>query len=203
MRKIILASQSPRRRDLLAQMGLEFEVMPSNFDEQLDDSRSPETVSIELAIGKATTIAEQYPDCIVIGSDTIVTIGGHQLEKPRDEADSHQMIKLLSGHYHDVTSSLAVICKNDNVLLTGADTTKVFFKPYDEAVVTSYVKSGDGADKAAGYGIQSGGDVLIDHIEGHLDTVIGMPTHKLAELLAQIGIQADPVELESPVSQIV
>ena len=202
MRKIILASQSPRRKDLLTQMGLGFEVVPSNFDEHLDDSRSPEVVSIELAIGKATTIAEQYPDCLVIGSDAIVTIDGHQLEKPRDEVDAYQMIKLLSGNYHDVTSSLAVVCKNDNVLLTGADTTKVFFKPYDEAVVAAYITSGDGIDKAAGYGIQSGGDVLIDHIEGHLDTVMGMPTHKLAELLAQVGIQANPVELTSPVRQI-
>lgn len=202
MRKIILASQSPRRKDLLAKMGVEFEVIPSNFDEKLDDSRSPEAVAIELAVGKANMVAERYPDCIVIGSDAIVAIDSHQLEKPRDKADSYRMLKSLSGKRHEVTVSLAVICKDDDILLTDSDTSRVFFKPYSEQVIAAYVESGDGADKAAGYGIQSGAAPLIDHIEGQLDTIIGMPTHKLAVLLGQLGIYAKPVEIPSPVKQI-
>lgn len=203
MRKIILASQSPRRKELLAGMGLEFEAIPSNFDEKLDDSRSPEVVAIELAVGKASQIAEQYPDCVVIGSDTIVTIDGNQLEKPHDKTEAYQMLERLSGTHNEVTTSLAVICKADNVLLTAADTTKVYFKPYDRDAVATYVESGDTADKAGAYGIQSGAAPLIDHIDGYYDTVVGLPTHQLVELLAQVGITAKPVEIKSPVKQVI
>ena len=202
MRKIILASQSPRRKELLAGMGLEFEAIPSNFDEKLDDSRLPEVVAIELAVGKASQVAEQYPDYVVIGSDTIVTIDGNQLEKPHDKAEAYQMLVRLSGTHNEVTTSLAVICKADNVLLTTADTTKVYFKSYDKQAVATYVESGDTADKAGAYGIQSGAASLIDHIEGYYDTVVGLPTHQLVELLAQVRIKAKPVELKSPVKQI-
>ncbi len=201
-RKIILASQSPRRKELLRNMGLEFDVVPSNFEESLDDSRSPQDVAIELAVGKASAVAEQYPDCIVIGSDTIVTIDGKQLEKPRDKTDAFQMLERLSGTHNEVTSSLAVLCKADDVLLTAAPTTTVYFKPYDKQLVNAYVETGDPLDKAGGYGLQSGAAPLIDHIEGEYDTVIGLPTHTLAALLAQLGIQAKPVELPCPVRMI-
>lgn len=202
MRKIILASQSPRRRELLASMGVEFEAIPSNFDEKLDDSRSPETVAIELAVGKATQVAEQYPDCIVIGSDTIVTINGNQLEKPHSKAEAYQMLERLSGTHNDVTTSLAVICKVDQVLLTDVDTSRVYFKPYDAEAVATYVESGDPMDKAGAYGIQSGAASLVDYIEGHYDTVVGLPTHKLVSLLTQVGVKAQPVELKPPVRQV-
>ena len=203
MRKIILASQSPRRKELLAGMGLDFEAIPSNFEENLDDSRSPEIVAIELAVGKASQVAEQYPSCVVIGSDTIVTIDGSQLDKPHDKVEAYQMLERLSGTHNEVTTSLAVICKADNVLLTSADTTKVYFKPYDKEAIATYVESGDTADKAGAYGIQSGAAPLIDHIKGYYDTVVGLPTHQLTELLAQLGIEAKTVNLESPVRQII
>ena len=203
MRKIILASQSPRRKELLAGMGLDFEAIPSNFEEKLDDSRSPEIVAIELAVGKASQVAEQYPSCVVIGSDTIVTIDGSQLDKPHDKVEAYQMLERLSGTHNEVTTSLAVICKADNVLLTSADTTKVYFKPYDKEAIATYVESGDTADKAGAYGIQSGAAPLIDHIEGYYDAVVGLPTHQLTELLAQLGIEAKTVNLESPVRQII
>lgn len=202
MRKIILASQSPRRKELLTAMGVEFTVVPSNFDEQLDDSRPPEVVAIELAVGKATDVAEKFPEAIVIGSDTIVTINGRQLEKPRDTAEAYDMLELLSGTHNEVTTSLAVICKADGTLLTGADTTKVYFKPYNQQAVKAYVETGDTVDKAAAYGIQSGAAPLIDHIEGRYDTVVGLPTLLLTEYLAQLGVTAKPVDLDCPVRQI-
>jgi len=203
MRKIILASQSPRRKELLAGMGLEFEAIPSNFDEKLDDSRAPEIVAIELATGKASQVAEQYPDCIVIGSDTIVTINGNQLEKPHDKAEAYNMLERLSGTHNEVTTAIAVICKTEKLLLTDVDTTRVFFNPYNEEVIRTYVESGDTVDKAGAYGIQSGAAPLINHIEGYYDTVVGLPTHQLAELLAQFGIKAKPATLTSPVKQLI
>src|SRR4051794_8545283 len=95
--RIILASQSPRRRELLAGMGVEFDVIPSKFDEKLDDGRPADEVAVELAYGKAEDVARDHPDCIVIGSDTIVTIDGKQLGKPLGAADAKRMIRNLSG----------------------------------------------------------------------------------------------------------
>ncbi len=202
MRKIILASQSPRRKELLTAMGVEFMVVPSNFDEKLDDNRAPEVVAIELAVGKATDVAEKFPEAIVIGSDTIVTINGRQLEKPRDTAEAYDMLELLSGTHNEVTTSLAVICKANGTFFTGSDTTKVYFKPYNQQAVKAYVETGDTVDKAAAYGIQSGAAPLIDHIQGRYDTVVGLPTQLLEDFLAQVGITAKPVELDCPVRQI-
>jgi septum formation protein len=190
VKNIILASQSPRRSALLRAMGVEFKTIPSDFDEQLDESRDPELVARELALGKALAVAEQFPDAYVIGSDTIVSIDGRQLEKPTDEQDAHDMLKLLSGRENFVTTGLAVVCLNDNVRLTDADTTSVFFTDYDEQAVREYVATGDPMDKAGGYGIQMLMGTLISHIEGSYDTVVGLPTAPLAELLAHCGIAA-------------
>jgi septum formation protein len=107
MRKIILASASPRRRDLLAAMGLEFEATPSDFYEELDDSRTPEEVAMELGLGKAMVIARQHPDAIVIGSDCIVTINGRQLAKAENIDHARQMLKDVTEHPNKVTSSLS------------------------------------------------------------------------------------------------
>lgn len=200
--KVILASQSPRRRELLTSMGVDFEAIPSNFDERLDDTRTPAEVAIELAIGKANEVAERYPDCVVIGSDTIVTTyDGRQLEKPRDKDEAYDLLGLLSGTYNLVTTSVAVIYKPKGIQLVGEDTAKVFFKPYEPDAVATYVESGDPMDKAGAYGIQSGAAPLISHIEGHYDTVIGLPTHLLTELLSKVGVPAHPAEPTSIVPQ--
>lgn len=201
MQKIILASQSPRRKDLLGRMGLEFEAIPSDFDEKLDDSRSPEEVASELALGKAMAVARRYPESLVIGSDTIVTINGRQLEKPKDAAEARKMLRLLAGTRNEVSTGVAVVRISDGMQMVGADTTHVYFRPYDEAAVDQYVATGDPMDKAGAYGIQSGAAPLISHIEGHYDTVVGLPTTLLSEYLAQAGVQVRAVELDPPVPQ--
>jgi septum formation protein len=158
-------------------------------------------VAAELALGKALEVADQFPDSIVIGSDTIVTVSGKQLEKPRDAEEAQAMLTMLSGTHNDVTTGVAVVQKSTGTQYTDVDTTRVYFKPYDEAAVRQYVASGDPFDKAGGYGIQSGAAPLVDHIEGHYDTVIGLPTHVLARLLRQAGIKSRPVDLACPVPQ--
>lgn len=182
-------------------MGVEFIAVPSNFDEYLDDARDPATVAMELALGKAMTVAKQYPDAIVIGSDTIVTIEGKQLAKAADDDEARQMLKLLSGTHHEVTTGLVVIRLSDNTKLTGADTAKVYFHPYDEERVTRYIETGDYKDKAGGYGIQSGAAPLIDYFSGNYDVVLGLPTKLLSEFLSKLGIEAKPVDIEAPVEQ--
>jgi septum formation protein len=203
VRRIILASQSPRRKELLAAMGLVFEVLPSNFHEQLNSLYHPALLTQELALGKAMVIARQYPEAIIIGSDTIVTVDGRQLEKPISREDARRMHSAMSNRGHLVTTSVAVICIKKQITLCGAAETLVVFKPYDEAREKAYLDTGDYADKAGGYGIQNGGRELIDYIEGDYDTVIGLPTKLLTELLHECGLVAvHPAKLTSPVTQL-
>ena len=194
MTKIILASQSPRRQELLTEMGVVFDVMPSNFDEQLDDARDPTDVAEELAVGKAMAVAKEFPSAIVIGADTIVTINGKQLEKPTSPENAVELLTLLAGKTHEVTTGLAVISLDEGIHLVDSDTTKVAFKPYVEQAIRAYVATGDPMDKAGAYGIQSGAAPLIARYDGRYDTVVGLTTSNLAEMLSMIGIYASPID---------
>lgn len=195
--RIILASQSPRRKQLLAAMGVEFETIPSGFDEYLDDARDPEIIANELALGKAMDVAQRFPDAYVIGSDTIVTIDGHQLGKPTSVEDAHEMLMSLAGKPNYVTTGVAIVCVNKNIRLTGSATAAVFFKEYNEAAVKAYVATGDPFDKAGGYAIQHPlCVVMIDKIDGDRDIIVGFPTVLVASLLAECGVQAEPVRGE-------
>jgi septum formation protein len=184
-------------------MGVEFNIVPSAYDEKLDDARNPEEVATELALGKALAVAEQYPECIVIGADTIVTIGGRQLEKPRDMQEAFETLEMLAGATNEVSTGLAVVWLERGMQYTGAETTQVAFKPLDEQAIRAYVNTGDPMDKAGSYGIQSGAAPLIDHIIGQYDTVVGLPTMLLSQFLGELGIVAKSVELEPPVRQII
>jgi septum formation protein len=202
MRNVILASASPRRRELLTNMGVTFDIMPSDFDEQLDDSRTTEEVAIELGLGKALTVAEQHPEAVVIGSDTIVTLEGKQLAKPEDRADAERMLRAHAGHTVTVTSSAAVVCVAAKVRETASDTATVVFKTAIEDVLQPYLDSNDWQDKAGGWGIQSGAAPFIAYMRGNYDTILGMPTLLLADMLARFGIPAKAVDLEPPVKRL-
>jgi septum formation protein len=206
--RLILASQSPRRKELLDRMGLEgqYEVIPSEYEEVLDSARSPKEVAQELGYGKALWVAERNPGAWVIGSDTIVTIEGKQLGKAADEAEARQMLKMLAGMANTVTTSIVLIRltqgpDNNRIIkhYIGCEEATVYFKEYDEEAIEAYLASKDWTDKAGAYGIQSGAHTLVESIDGNYDTIIGLPTHTLTEFLAKIDIQATPVELEAPV----
>lgn len=198
-RQVILASQSPRRKDLLEKMGVNFQIVPSSFDEYLDHARLPEEVAIELAFGKVREIARRFPEAVVIGSDTIVTINGEQLGKPADEADARATLLRLAGQMNTVTTSIVVVCSAENKELAEVVTSKVYFKPLDEQAIETYIQTGDWHDKAGSYGLQSGAAPLVDYIEGQYDAVLGLPTKDLAKLLQIFGIDSKPVEITSPV----
>lgn len=199
MPPIILASQSPRRKDLLRKMELVFSVIPSNFEENLDHSRPVEEVAIELALGKAEDVAKDYPEAIVIGADTIVVIDGRQLGKPKDEAEARRTLELLAGRVNTVATGIAVIQKQSDAVLTVAVASKVYFKPFDREVMEAYIASGDWHDKAGSYSVQNGSQ-LIERIEGEYDAVLGLPTKALSELLRSLGVVSRPVRLIPPVS---
>lgn len=200
MTEIILASQSPRRRHLLAAMGVEFTIHPSNYDEKLDDTRGIHEVAKELALGKALDVATQYPDAIVIGSDTIVGVDDHQLEKPVDITEARDMLLSYAGRESVVVTGLAVVCASKNIQIVDTDLTRVYFKADNPEVAAQredYLQTRDWADKAGGYGIQNLRDTLIDRIEGSYDTVVGLPTKQLAAILNDLGVTAIPVEMRA------
>lgn len=190
MRKIILASGSPRRKELLEMMGLQFDVVPSSFDEWLDDDQDTRDVAIQLGVGKVRDVAARYPDAVVIGGDTIVTIDGKQLGKAMTTDEARTMLRGLAGKAHTVTTSVVVMCQDETYEYAAADEVKVVFKPYDEKRVEAYIASGDWHDKAGAYGIQSGAGPLVDHTEGDIETIIGLPTRLLIQPLSHLGIAA-------------
>ncbi|HSW79354.1 MAG TPA: Maf family protein [Candidatus Saccharimonadales bacterium] len=197
--KIILASQSPRRKDLLSRMGVKFEVIPSNFDEELDNSRAAEEVAMELAHSKAVAVAKDYPDAIVIGSDSIVFLGNEQFGKPENNDEAREMLKKLSGTTHGVVSGVAVVRLRDGIKLVDSETAKIHFKPLNIDEIEKYVRSGDSLDKAGGYGVQSGAAPLIDYAEGDVSAIIGLPTKLLSEMLKKLGIESKSVKYDLPV----
>ncbi|MFZ1249134.1 MAG: Maf family protein [Candidatus Saccharimonadales bacterium] len=187
MRQIILASGSPRRKELLEKMGLDFTVVPSEFEEYLDETRPVEEIAMELGRGKALSVAKRFPDAIVIGSDTIVTVGDKQLGKAVDLNHARRMWHLITTAPNKVTSSLVVICKDLNYENVTYDNAWVYLKPFDKAAVEAYLATGDYADKAGAYAIQHIGS-LLDHIEGSEDTILGLPTHLLKGILQELAI---------------
>jgi septum formation protein len=197
-RQIILASGSPRRKDLLNLMGLQFEVIPSDFDEQLDDTRPPEEVAKELGLGKALAVAQKYPEAVVIGSDTVVSLDGKQYGKANDEAEARQMLMELAGNCNIVSSSLAVVCLAENVQIVDVVSAKVFFRPFNRVAVETYLKSGDWKDKAAAYGVQSGAAVFVDHAEGDYNVILGFPTKRLSDVLDNFGITSKDAVVAPP-----
>ncbi len=193
---IVLASASPRRRQLLEDAGLKFRVHAVDADETLDDSlvEQPLEAVKKLAERKARAAVEELVDdeydgtMVVIGSDTMVVLRGEIFGKPVDAADAERMLRALSGCGHDVNTAVSVWVvhapKGQDVGLfyrTFVDTTYVYFKDLTEEQIATYIASGDPFDKAGSYGIQSGAGAFVDHIEGALDTVIGFPVERLRE----------------------
>ena len=191
---IVLASASPRRRQLLAEAGVQFRVHAVDVDESLDADLMSDPVEAvkKLAERKARAAVEQLvtPDyagtLAVLGSDTMVVFRGEIFGKPEDAADAERMLRALSGHGHDVHTAVSfwmvhAPAEGDVGLFyrTFVDTTYVYFKELTDAQIADYIASGDPFDKAGAYGIQSGAGPFIDHIEGNLDTVIGLPVERL------------------------
>ncbi|MBC7581825.1 septum formation protein Maf [Aeromicrobium sp.] len=191
MNRIILASQSPRRAELLSKLGVNFETIPSNFEEHLDESKTPQAVAKELAFGKALDVARKNPDAYVIGSDTVVALGIRQMEKPIDLNDAREMLTCLAGKDSIVTTGLAVVCIDKGIELLDEVTVHVFFKPNSDEIHElreAYLATGDWKDKAAGYGIQSGAGPLIDRIDGEYDAIVGLPTDLLRVMLSKLNL---------------
>ena len=171
--KIILASKSPRRKELLSEIFRDFEIITKEVDETLPDNVHPREGVEMLAIRKGAAVADEVgADALVISSDTLVELGGVPLGKPCDEAEAVSMLTSLSGKAHNVHTGVAVHYKGK--LYSGVASTAVYFREMSQDEIIDYVKSGDPMDKAGSYGIQSGGGKFVEKIEGDYDTVVGL-----------------------------
>ncbi len=188
MKRVILASQSTWRQQLLASVGVEFEVIPSNFEEKLDESRDAVVVAKELALGKAQDVAEKYPDAYVIGADTFAFYEGKQIGKPASPTQALQTLKMLCGNTHQIVTGVAIVSIHNNIRLVDASVVDMTFGKHSDEELQAYVDTGDPMDKAGAYGIQSKGDFLVERITGEPNTVIGLPTILLATMLEKAGI---------------
>ena len=180
---IILASASPRRKELMGYIVPRFEIIPADVDETLPKEIPAEKSAEFLAVKKAEHISAQYPESIVIGSDTVVIVDGEILGKPADEADAYRMLKKLSGKVHTVITGVCI--SKGEKKKSFSEATRVEFYPLSEEEIRGYIATGDPMDKAGAYGIQGEGCVLIKGIEGDFFTVMGLPAAKLKRELAE------------------
>ena len=188
--KIVLASQSPRRRQLLGQMGLEFTTQSPEIDESAFHGRDARDLVETLSREKARWVArQQTPDTLVIGADTVVVLDGAILGKPRDGAEAEAMLAALSGRDHQVFTGVT-LCQGDRIL-TQAEETQVTFRPLTGQEIRQYVSTGEPMDKAGAYGIQGLGALLVEGIEGDYCNVVGLPVCRLGRMLLEFGV--DPL----------
>jgi septum formation protein len=192
--RLILASASPRRRELLTQVGLTFEVIPAHIDETRRASEQPAAYVQRLALEKAQTIHGLHPDAFVLGADTTVEIDGNALEKPADRAEAERMLRTLSGRTHHVHTGLALLSplqSSEPAERTHLETTSVTFSAIDEAELQHYLDSDEPYDKAGAYGIQGYAARWIPRIDGDYFNVMGLPLAATVRLLHDLGYRPD------------
>ena len=192
--KIILASASPRRRELLSAVCRSFEIKTAETDENLDSSVHPKAGVEILAIRKGRAVLDTLDtlsaaESVIISSDTLVELGGTPLGKPKDESDAKKMLRSLSGNRHNVHTGIAVHAHGR--VFSGIATTGVFFREMTEREIEDYIATREPMDKAGAYGIQGIGGKFVERIEGDFDTVVGFSMRLLAELLEQAGVELE------------
>lgn len=188
MKKIILASASPRRVELLAMLGLPFEQKISHVPETGNDRIAPEELARALALAKAGSVACMETEGLVIGADTIVLAKGGIMGKPKDRVDAFRMLQELSGTRHQVISGLAVVDASTGEERTAHEVTEVVFRRLSQKEIDSYLDTGEPMDKAGAYGIQGIGSLLVEEIHGCYNNVVGLPLTLLVEMLKNMGL---------------
>jgi len=185
--RVVLASGSPRRRDLLNLIGISHEVRPANIDETMRSREAPRRHAERLAREKANAIAVRDPDLIVIGADTVVVINRKVLGKPTDAADAARMLGMLSGREHTVVTAVAV--SRGRKLRSAVEEVRVKFRRLRDDEIEAYIATGEPMDKAGAYGIQGFGATIVERIEGDYFAVMGLPLGRLVGLMRDVGVK--------------
>lgn len=181
----ILASASPRRHELLAKLGIDFRVEVSAVDEWEDTDADPEALVRHNATEKAAAVAAKFPNAMVLGSDTTVSLDGVVLNKPVDMDEARSMLRRLQGKTHTVYTAVALLSIRNQIELCFVESSAVTFKPLDDAAIEQYFALVNPLDKAGAYGIQEGKELIIERYEGSLYNIMGLPIERLSAILRQ------------------
>lgn len=193
--RLILASTSPRRHELLALLGVPFDVVAPPFIEQVQPQLSAEEQAVEFAAGKARSCQSSCPDALILGSDTLINLGAEVLGKPVDVADAEVMLRRLAGQTHRIVTAVALAGPEPDRCDVRLAEVQVTMKPLNEVSLAAYLRTGDSLGKAGAYSIQGGGAAFIERIEGDYTAAVGLPLRLVAEMLRQRGLSC-PVDTE-------
>jgi septum formation protein len=184
--RLILASASPRRKEILLALGLDFESRPAEVEEGVRPGESAFDAAERLAREKAAAVATPEGDALVVAADTLVVLDGEALGKPRDRREAEAMLRRLQGRRHQVVTGVAVAAGGK--LFSGRETTTVVFAPMSEEEIRAYAATGEPRDKAGAYAVQGIGGLFVERVEGSPSNVVGLPVRLLARLLAEAGL---------------
>src|SRR5215510_15254541 len=187
--EFILASASPRRRELLAQLAIPFTIIPANIDESVMPGEMPWAYTRRLAYAKAQHVARQCPTAVVLGADSVVVLEHHILGKPSDPDDALQMLSRLSGRMHTVMTAVAVLHDARHVVCLDVVQTLVRFRPLSPSAIELYIATGEPMDKAGAYAIQGAAAAFVESWEGCYTNVVGLPLRRTAALLQAAGLR--------------
>ncbi len=188
MKTIILASASPRRKELLENLGLKFQVEPSNDEEDINSELEPHELAKSLSLKKAELVAKNHKSALVIAADTFIVFKGKILGKPQTETAARKMLAAINGRRHSVITGFTIIDTESNKVLSRSVATRVYIRQLTSNEIDAYVRSKEPLDKAGAYAIQGLGSVIVEKIEGDYFNVVGLPLSALAESLKEFGI---------------
>jgi len=186
-KRIILASNSPRRRELLSSVGIVFDVIPANVDESVIGGETPSEHTERLSLEKAREVAKAHPDAFVIGADSVVVLNGRIMGKPRDAKDAREMLQSLSGRTHSVITGYSVVAKDAGVEVSDYVETRVTMKELKGEEIAAYVATSEPMDKAGAYAIQGYASSMVREINGSYSNVVGLPVSEVVEMLIGLG----------------
>jgi len=195
--RVILASSSPRRRQLLSLAGIVHDVIPANIDESYLPGETPAGHADRLARQKAAAVSARAPDAVTVGADTIVVVDGDVLGKPLDEAHAADMLRRLSGRSHRVVTGVAAVWRG--VTASAVEEVAVTFRPLTEREILAYIGTGEPMDKAGAYGIQGFGATVVERVDGDFFAVMGLALNRLVRLLESLGLvyEFGPLKVEA------
>jgi len=188
MKKLILASGSPTRRKLFTEVGLTFEIDPSNYEEDMSLSLSPKELAKHLSKGKADAVAKKHQQAVVVGADTFIVFQDKILGKPHTAERAKEMLKMLSGKKHLVITGFTIVDLENNKTISGAVETEVFFRDITDKEIDDYVATGEPLEKAGSYGILEGGGKFVKEIFGSKSNIAGLPMEAVMEELTNFNI---------------
>lgn len=188
MKQIILASASPRRKDILEKTGLKFQVDAGAYEEDMGLDMEPHKLARFLSLEKASAVARKFTNGLIIAADTFIIFKGEVLGKPHTDKEAKRMLSLLNGKTHSVITGFTILDTGSNKKISRSVETKVSFKKLTENEIKAYIKSGEPLDKAGAYAIQGLGAVIVKYIEGDYFNVMGLPLSSLTEALKKFGV---------------